>query len=130
VLEHGGISQHHHALSAALAQLREGGFELDGHAGIDDVKFEPQRARRIQELAKLDRDAGVVWIVHHAEAARVGNDLPQQLDHLAAQIGGKISDAGNIRSWPRQAGHQAQTNGIGDPDEYDGDRRSLRAVQR
>jgi hypothetical protein len=41
VLEQGRVGQHHHALNAALAQLREGGFELDGHAGIDDLKFEP-----------------------------------------------------------------------------------------
>ena len=85
--------------------MHEGGFELDGHAGIDDLKFEPKRARRIQELTKLDCDAGVVWIAHRPDAARVGNDLPQEFDHLAAQIGGEISDAGNIRPWPRQAGH-------------------------
>jgi hypothetical protein len=71
----------------------------------------------------LEGDAGIIGITHRAEAARVGNDLPQQLDHLAAQIAGEIGDAGDIRSRPRQAGDQALIDGIGDPDEDDGDRR-------
>ena len=70
----------------------------------------------------MEGDAGIIGITHRAEAARVGNDLPQQLDHLAAQIAGEIGDAGDIRSRPRQAGDQALTDGIGDADEDDGDR--------
>jgi len=111
-------------------KLREGGFELGGHAGIEDLKLEPQRARRVHELGKLEGDAGIVGIAHCPEAARVGNDLPHQLDHLAAQIAGEIGDAGDIRSRPRQAGDQALTDGIGDPDEDDGDRRGSRAWRR
>src|SRR5262249_25322477 len=84
LLEHGRVGQHHHALNAALAQVHEGGFELDGHAGIEDLRFEPKRARRIQELTKLDCDAGAVWIAHRPDAARGGDDLPRYAHHQPA----------------------------------------------
>ena len=64
--------------------------------------------------------AGIVGIAHRPEAAGAGNDLAQHLDHLAAQVGGEIGDAGGVRSRPRQACHQTQTDGIGDPNEDDG----------
>jgi hypothetical protein len=77
VLDQGRIGEHHHPLDTTLAQLREGGLELGGHAGVDNLEFEAERVRRIHKLAKLDGDAGIVRIAHRTEAAHAGNDLPQ-----------------------------------------------------
>jgi hypothetical protein len=85
-----GIGQQHHALGAALAQLCKGGFEFGGHAGIDDLNLEPQRARRIHELSKLDGDADALDRRSRAVVMRFqGNGFNEQMFGAEQQVQGR-----------------------------------------
>src|SRR5262249_48951288 len=105
------------------AERGERMIEFRCRAGIDDFELQSERTERVLDLAKQLGAAGIAEIARNTDATDARNDLPEQIDHLAAEIAGDIANPGDVSPRPRQTGHQSRAHWVSNPDHDDGNGR-------
>ena len=74
--------------------------------------LEPERAGCGLHLAHFQRNEGIVDIAHERHPAEIRDDLAQEREPLAGNVGGLERQAGDVAARPRKAGDEAAADGV------------------
>ena len=93
--------------SALLRKDREGRVDATFAAGLHDMNFFPDGARRCLQVFQLDLSIRIIWVHKHSDHRDIGNRLAQHLQALGLQRDRKLGEASNVAAWPAETGDNA-----------------------
>src|SRR3954471_15726539 len=108
-----GVIQGDEGLRVTSRCSRECHLEVLGPAYVERLKRHPQLPGRHLGLLPecgMDRDAR---IPEHGDIGKPWHELRKELYTLCDDRLIEVAQSGHVSSWPRQARHQAERNGIG-----------------